>query len=153
MNKIDSNELDQIVKYMVTWGRGYGEFKFPIMTGDAGDNVLDGKRGNDTLNGGPGHDILQGGPGADRIDLSNWNDNGTDSDTVIIGSGDGNDQIYDFNPDEDKINLKAFDLKDFTPSLEQDGNWTVLDLGDHGGGEIRFSGLEPSQLTDDVFIL
>ena len=131
------------------------------LTGDSHNNGISGDTGNDTINGGPGNDrliagpgddILDGGPGDDSISLHNWDREATDNDTIIIGPGDGNDSIRKFNPDEDRIDLQAFDLEDFTPSLEQDGNWTVLDLGDHGGGEVRFRDLEPSQLTDDVFI-
>lgn len=131
------------------------------LTGDRHHNTISGDRGNDTINGGPGHDdlyaglgddILDGGPGDDRITLDNWDKEANDNDTIIIGPGDGNDRIIYFNPDEDRIDLQAFDLEDFTPSLEQLGNHTVLDLSDHGGGEVTFWGMEPSQLTDDVFI-
>ena len=131
------------------------------LTGDSHNNSISGNTGNDTINGGPGNDylgaddgndVLDGGPGDDSISLYNSDREATDNDTIIIGPGDGNDRIVYFNPDEDRIDLQAFDLEDFTPSLEQDGNWTVLDLSDHGGGEVRFRDLEPSQLTDDVFI-
>ena len=132
------------------------------LTGNADNNILEGGNGNDRLNGGPGHDtlrggnandILDGGPGNDSINLYSWNEGEDDNDIIIISPGDGNDSIRYFNPDEDRIDLQAFNLEDFTPSLERDGNWTVLDLSDHGGGEVRFGNLEPSQLTDDVFII
>ena len=131
------------------------------LTGDSHNNGIYGDTGNDTINGGPGNDhliagpgddILDGGPGSDYFFLTYSGENATDNDTIIIGPGDGNDGIYNFNPDEDRINLEAFDLEDFTPSLEQLGNHTVLDLSDHGGGEVWFLDIEPSQLTDDVFI-
>lgn len=122
------------------------------LEGSTGNDTLDGGIGNDDLYAGPGDDILDGGPGDDYFLLTYWGDNETDQDTIIVDPGDGNDRINNFNPDEDRIDLTAFDLEDFTPSLEQDGNWTVLDLSDHGGGEVRFWGMEPSQLTDDVFI-
>ena len=63
-----------------------------IITGDAGDNILnggaeddtiDGQAGNDELYGGGGQDLLLGGAGNDRLD------GGTGADTMM--GGDGND--------------------------------------------------------------
>ena len=63
-----------------------------LLNGGKGDDVLAGGAGNDTLNGGAGNDRLSGGAGSDifLFDLS---------------AAGGVDQILDFNPATDKIDL------------------------------------------------
>ena len=74
-----------------------------IITGDAGDNILnggaeddtiDGQAGNDELYGGGGQDLLLGGAGNDRLD------GGTGADTMMGGAG---DDIYLVNNALDSV--------------------------------------------------
>ncbi|MEO0751128.1 MAG: calcium-binding protein, partial [Pseudomonadota bacterium] len=59
-----------------------------LLDGGAGDDVLQAGAGRDTLIGGTGDDTMTGGSKADKF---------------VFGEGDGEDQITDFSPDEDKL--------------------------------------------------
>lgn len=89
---------------------------------------------NNVITGGNGHDWLAGGRGADRLIGNGGNDRingGTDNDTIIAGKGndlltgdsgadvfvfapnEGRDIITDFNPQADRLDLRAFGLDNF----------------------------------------
>jgi Ca2+-binding RTX toxin-like protein len=62
--------------------------------GGSGNEIITGGSGADVINGGAGFDLLTGGAGADRF---------------VIGKHAGDiDQITDFNPSQDVIDLSAF---------------------------------------------
>ena len=69
------------------------------INGEAGDDILWGSNGNDTINGGDGNDTINGGAGFD--DLSG----GTGADIFQFTATSSSDDILDFNPDEDSIQL------------------------------------------------
>lgn len=91
-----------------------------ILNGLGSGDVLRGFAGNDTLNGGEGNDNLQGGFNSDVLNGNEGNDillGGFDRDTLIGGEGsdrfrfvrtdDGIDEITDFTPSEDTIQIKG----------------------------------------------
>ncbi len=65
---------------------------------DAQPNAISGGRGNDVLTGGPLNDFLAGGAGHDKLT------GGTGADRfVVLGTGEGQDRITDFNPGEGDV--------------------------------------------------
>ncbi|MGK7888488.1 MAG: Calx-beta domain-containing protein [Leptolyngbyaceae cyanobacterium] len=68
--------------------------------GDAGDDTLNGGRARDQLNGGGGDDILDGGAGSDTLT------GGTGSDIFVLSLRIGRDTITDFDPNDDRLQLK-----------------------------------------------
>ena len=61
-----------------------------VLMGDGGNNSIWGNGGNDVISGGYGDDQMWGGAGADRFEfLSGW----------------GDDQIHDFQPGTDQLDL------------------------------------------------
>ncbi|MGD1880474.1 MAG: family 16 glycosylhydrolase [Kiloniellaceae bacterium] len=89
-------------------------------TGNSLDNIISGAAGSQTLDGSAGDDVLIGGAGADIF---------------AVSRGDGSDLILDFAA-EDSLRLTGFGFSSFdqiAAQLTQDGDDTVLDLGD---GEI-----------------
>jgi Ca2+-binding RTX toxin-like protein len=72
-----------------------------MLFGDAGDDMLDGGAGDDTLYGGKGDDLIAGGLGDDVLH------GGKGRDTFLYRSGDGNDEIADFEEDCDELQIEA----------------------------------------------
>jgi Ca2+-binding RTX toxin-like protein len=66
-----------------------------LLVGGIGNDIVNGENGDDTLVGGPGNDILTGGAGKD---------------TFVFGPGSGADQITDFEPGIDHIDLTGYHL-------------------------------------------
>lgn len=105
------------------WGGNGGD----TLRGDGGDDRLSGGSGNDSLEGGTGNDTLWGGEGGDLF---------------IFQSGCGKDQVLDFAPGEDLLevdlgmngtNIKTYaDLADASHQVDND---TIVDLGN--GDSIR----------------
>jgi Ca2+-binding RTX toxin-like protein len=97
------------------------------LNGDGSDNALAGGDANDVLLGSDGDDILRGGAGDDKLLGGRGGDRlvgGTGDDVLTGGSGgdrfvfntlaDSHDLITDFQPQEDRLNLRRlFDSKDF----------------------------------------
>ncbi|MEZ5873581.1 MAG: M10 family metallopeptidase C-terminal domain-containing protein [Hyphomicrobiales bacterium] len=99
------------------------------LTGDSLANALYGGDGNDVLSGGQGADVLDGGAGHDSLFGDSGMDTltgglgrdlltgGADEDTFDFNSiaesvkGNNRDQILDFQPGIDKIDLKDIDAK------------------------------------------
>ncbi|OYW52224.1 MAG: hypothetical protein B7Y80_20890 [Hyphomicrobium sp. 32-62-53] len=125
------------------------------LNGNAGNDVMNGGTGNDTLNGGDGNDTLDGGTGTDILNGGNGNDlligsagrdtmtGGADSDTfrfnasvteignLTFGFSFSNDQITDFTPGQDVIDLSAIDAN---TSIAGDQTFEYI-------GSAAFSGL------------
>ncbi|MEO1539889.1 MAG: hypothetical protein AAFU59_05870 [Pseudomonadota bacterium] len=68
-----------------------GAFFHEDLIGGPNDDRLAGGEGDDLLIGGPGNDLMSGGPGADVFGFA--------------GAPTGDDQIYDFDPEEDRLHL------------------------------------------------
>ena len=117
------------------------------LNGDAGADRLDGGSGDDELNGGPGADRLDGGDGADRLH------GGEGADVFIFAAGHGDDTIYDFRDNEDKVDLSAFDLAGFDDlTLSSTSGGVTIDLTEHGGGTILLQNIDLAALDAADFI-
>ncbi len=118
-----------------------------MITGDGDPNVLKGGDGDDTLEGGSGNDTLEGG---DDRDILTGNGG---ADIFKFSSGDGDDDITDFNSNEDdKIDLTAFTGIASMQDLDIDvlnGNTEIRDLP--GGGKITLTD-RTAALNDDDFM-
>lgn len=78
------------------------------ISGGSGADQLYGRAGNDILSGGSGRDLLLGNAGDDILIGDAGNDTirgGTGADTIILNSLSGIDDILDFSPDEDLLQL------------------------------------------------
>ena len=104
-----------------------------------GDDTLSGGAGDDLLDGGYGNDELSGGPGADIF---------------VFAEHSGRDVVTDFRADEDSIDLSALHgidaMDDLT--LQQQGDDLVIDLLEHGGGEVTLQDVNQADLADTHFI-
>ena len=121
--------------------------------GDTLDNIenVTGSNHADNLTAGNGGSVINGGRGDDRL-----TGNGGGSDTFKFASGDGDDEVFSFDTDADKIDLSAFssiasmdDLDISTVGTNNEN--TEIDLP--GNGEITIYGVdEDNPLTADNFI-
>ncbi|ABV95599.1 hemolysin-type calcium-binding repeat protein (plasmid) [Dinoroseobacter shibae DFL 12 = DSM 16493] len=73
-----------------------------ILRGGAGDDTLLGEAGDDDLQGGDGADILHDGDGRDDLR------GGTGADLFVLAADGLEDVIWDFNPEEDQLDLSAW---------------------------------------------
>ena len=104
----------------------------------------------DNLTAGNGGSVIDGGRSDDRLTAGNG------SDTFKFASGDGDDEVFSFDTDTDKIDLSAFssiasmdDLDISTVGTNNEN--TEIDLP--GNGEITIYGVnESNPLTADNFI-
>ena len=116
-----------------------GEIALISYLPSGGDDTLSGGAGDDWLDGGYGDDELSGGPGAD---------------VFVFAYGSGHDVVTDFSIDEDRIDLSAFagiDAMDDL-NLRQQGDDIVIDLLEHGGGEITLQDVNQPDLADTHFV-
>lgn len=86
-----------------------------LIEGGAGNDTLQGNADDDTLSGGTGRDELKGGAGSDRLIATGDGDTlsgGADADTFVFvpatDTGTAMDEITDFDPGIDLIDLSAF---------------------------------------------
>ena len=91
---------------------------------DLGAVTHPGTPGNDTIAGGSGDDTISGGPGDDTLN------GGAGADTFIYRVGDGNDTIFAFEPQADRLVVVGAS----GVSLASNGSVTVVSLAD--GGQI-----------------
>ena len=135
---------------------GFGSDK---LYGDNGDDILSGDQDNDYLYGGKGNDRLYGDNGDDQLYGDAGADlllGGTGNDIFVIGPGGGDDIISDFNDNEDRIDLTAFDLTDFddlTLTAVPARRSVIVDMSAYDGGTIYLSGVDIADLdaTDFLF--
>ncbi|MEL6998155.1 MAG: calcium-binding protein [Pseudomonadota bacterium] len=94
-----------------------------VRAGGGRDDIL-GSGGADIVDAGEGDDEITGRGGDDRITT------GSGSDTIRYREGDGDDIIYDFDPQTDRLILTDLLSAADTSDLEwrNDGNGTVLNL-------------------------
>ncbi|WP_371170999.1 hypothetical protein [Aliiroseovarius sp. 2305UL8-7] len=89
----------------------FGSWGNDIMRGYDGDDFLFGEGGGDWLFGNDGNDYLNGGPGTDRLFGGSGNDTyigGSDADHFVYV--DGMDNIRDFDPRSDRVQVHAASL-------------------------------------------
>ncbi len=92
------------------------------ITGGEGNDKIYAGQGDDAVDGGSGADLIFSGKGSDTVQGSAGNDTmwggdgddiftgGEGSDLFAFGLSNGHDTVTDFDPDEDKIDLSAFNL-------------------------------------------
>ena len=109
--------------------------------GEGGADRLIGGAGNDTLEGGAGDDVIVGGAGADTLY------GGAGADIFVFASGDGADEIKDFEVGIDKIDLSGAGVTQFSDlSITATGWWTDVRIV-FGGETLRLdTGWRPSLL-------
>ncbi|HYD99468.1 MAG TPA: calcium-binding protein, partial [Alphaproteobacteria bacterium] len=106
-------------------------------------NVLTGGAGADTIDGDAGHDTIVGGAGNDKLDGDEGND------VFVFGPASGQDIVYDFSTDGDRIQISG--VTGFTSAANvlsravQSGENVLIDLG--GGNTITLDGIDRSDLT------
>ena len=76
------------------------------------------------------------------------------NDTFVIATGDGSDTITDFTDGEDVIDLSAIsDISGFEDLvITTQGTDAVIDMTDHGGGQITLSNVDVNDLDETDFI-
>ena len=105
--------------------------------GNAIANVLKGGAGNDTISGGGGNDTLIGGTGVDILT------GGDGADTFVFAAGDSSpavgrhDQITDFTPGVDHIDLSSMDAISSTPASDS-FHFIGVSTFDGRAGELNF---------------
>ncbi len=121
----------------------------------SGADILDGGNGNDTLIAGSGNDELRGGAGSDTLF------GGAGQDTFLFRSGDGSDQIGDFQATRrtrasviqgDHINLDIDGINNYNDLLahaQQQNGGVLLDFGN--GDQLFLSGTKLAALDKDSF--
>jgi Ca2+-binding RTX toxin-like protein len=112
--------------------------------GDAGNDSLSGGDGYDRLSGGKGNDVIDGGFGADTIDGGAGNDllfggEAGEADLFIIGRNAGHDEIADFEPNVDYLDLAR---KVRIVAMEE------IDTDDFSGTRLTLKGGDIIDLTD-----
>ena len=131
-----------------------------VLLGGDGDDRLLGGKGNDHLSGGPGNDVMTGGAGADTFEYEEgyYVSLGFHRGTMVDDHG--SDTITDFEPGKDQIWFFAGTARGTLAgisfdslSLTADGDDTILDLSDYGGGQIRFEDVAPEELAADDFVI
>ena len=116
-------------------GSAFGD----TLTGSAGGDTIEGRTGDDIIYGGAGNDILRGGEGNDTIDAGSGNDvldggagndiliGGDDSDTYLIGISSGADEIRNFDPNGDDIDVVGYqDITNNRLWFERSGNDLIV---------------------------
>jgi Ca2+-binding RTX toxin-like protein len=114
---------------------------------EGGDDRLRGGAGDDRLYGGKGDDELEGGSGADTLN------GGAGVDTFLFAAGHGNDTIFDFTDNEDRLDVSKFGLSGFEDLiLSSDSNAVTIDLSASGGGTILLQGFDLNNLDAEDFL-
>ncbi len=105
-----------------------------LLKGDGRSNTLLGGGGNDWLEGGSGDDTLLGGAGRDTLIGGQGTDvltGGADADTYVFMQGFGHDTITDFQPGQDRIDLRPLGL-----SVSNFGAWLASHATTSGSGTV-----------------
>ena len=135
-----------------------GDLRDNTLRGGAGDDVLYGgpRGGDDLLEGGAGNDRLYGGIGDDTLDGGAGNDRlagGPGADTFIYQAGDGEDVIFKFENDQDRIDLASFALSGFDAlALESVSNGVKIHLPAPHGGTILLEDVDITSLDTSDFL-
>ena len=139
-------EGDVIVNIERIEGSSHGD----TLIGDGEHNYIYGLAGPDRIIGGAGNDRLYGN--AYNLDEEGRNGN---VDVFVFDVAHGNDSIYDFVDNEDKIDLSAFGLSGFDDLILFSDYFgiTTVDISAHGGGTIKLVDFDITNLdaTDFLF--
>ena len=128
-------EGDVIINVENIQGSDHGD----VLVGDNGVNYLRGLDGDDEIQGNGGDDRLYGGAGADIF---------------IFETGHGDDTVYDFTDNEDRIDLSAFNLSGFDDlTITSISGRLKIDLSEYGGGDIVLQDFDIANLDATDFIL
>jgi len=125
------------------------------LKGEAGNDRLLGHSGNDNISGGAGNDTIFGGLGNDTISGGAGNDiifSGQGADIVVFAEGDGQDKLFSFNSNQDKIDISALGFQSFEEieaGISGSRFKTEIDLGDV---EITLIGTNVQNIGADDFI-
>ena len=115
------------------------------ITGGGGDDTLDGGDGNDSLSASIGNDTLRGGSGNDTLT------GGTGSDIFVIGAGDGNDTVTDFENGIDKIHAGTLATSFAGVTVTQDGSDVVVGFGS-GSPTMRLQNISAASIDASDFL-
>ncbi|MBO9418727.1 calcium-binding protein [Labrenzia sp. R4_2] len=109
------------------------------LKGEGGADRLLGGAGNDTLEGGAGDDVIGGGAGADILY------GGAGADIFVFSTGEGADEIKDFEIGIDKIDVSGAGVTQFSDlSITANGWWTDVRI-EFGSETLRLdTGWRPS---------
>lgn len=110
--------------------------------GGHGDDTMSGGEGDDMIRGGKGDDLLNGGAGCDLM----WGGNG--SDTFVFQKNSGQDRIFDFDADEDRLDFSETGLRFEDLEIESYGSYTRISYGD---SELSIFGDSCEPLTENSF--
>lgn len=132
-----------------------------FIAGRGGDDSLIGGSGVDTIHGGSGDDTLSGGGNSDRLNGGKGNDvltSGGGADVFEFDRPAGDDIITDFNNGNDRIDLRAFNLANFSElnsanALSENAQGTTIDFTAIGAtGSVFIDNIQLSQLNGADFI-
>jgi Ca2+-binding RTX toxin-like protein len=123
----------------------FGDGGHDILKGMAGDDQLFGGGGADTLIGGEGDDILAGGSGSDTLI------GGGGADTFMIGHDVRMDEILDFSPGVDTIDVSGTNTTSFDQlSLRSDHHGNTI-VTTHDGTKFKLVGFDPNDIDGSFF--
>lgn len=135
------------------------------LAGQAGDDRLEGGDGNDKLDGGDYQDVLLGGSGSDILNGGTYADKlygGADFDTFVFKDGDGYDEIWDFDPNGEMIDLRGVThgsspIFSTGPAIDSFSDLVITHWAEgtgvyYGTGSIMLMGVDASQLSGADFI-
>ncbi|WP_394155582.1 calcium-binding protein [Loktanella salsilacus] len=121
-----------------------------MLQGSNGSDIITGLNGNDRLNGGSGDDIIRDGSGVDIVA------GGAGADIFVMAADGTADTIWDFNPDEDRVDLSAWPFLRSIAQLTMTMTNTGFDItyGEEVLHVRAFDGrtIDHRTLTDDMLI-
>lgn len=123
-----------------------GSFYADALGGDEGANELRGEGGGDWLFGRGGNDDLNGGSGDDDL----WG--GAGNDDFIFNNNWGDDKIWDFDVDHDRLDFSGVSGLNIQDQLDQadtaDGLVIAFD-----GDTVTLAGISSGELDNDNFLI
>ena len=134
-----------------------------FVTGGLGNDQVNGGGGDDSVYGGQGNDVVSGGEGADVLSGDRGDDTlvgGAGPDVFLLAAESGRDEISDFIPGEDRIQLDLEEASingipiasfaDLLARIVDTPDGAFIDLGDGQG--LLLPGVTRNQLTPDDFV-
>lgn len=126
------------------------------MRGDDGDDTLEGGFGKDSLDGGIGKDVLRGEKDDDVLIGDNGDDDlfgGNGDDVFLFESGEGDDDIGDFEVDGgDKVRFDIPGLSFNDLEITNKKGNAFIKWDDPDGASITLEGVDAASLTRSEFM-